>query len=109
MNQEHSRSQEREVKSLRYDRGMQDDDEVPDPIEILREAFTTLDGKHPELVAKIAQAMQSSRGQDSQLPAVEAAFREAAVSLVPVDKDAAETLFTIAEVLAQIPRYKLTK
>ena len=88
---------------------MQDDDEVPDPIEVLREAFITLDGKHPELVAKIADAMQASRGKDSQLPAVEVAFREAAVSLVPVDKDAAETLFTIAEVLAQIPRYKLTK
>ena len=76
-------------------------EDKPQPLEILRAAFLSLQQSHPEMVTRLSVAMTPSDGGDSSLPDVAAAFREAARALVPTDKDAAETLFTLAEVLAQ--------
>ena len=78
-----------------------DSEEDAPGLEILRDAFVALSESHPELVAKLSAVMESSRGERSALPVVEAGFREAARALLPTDRDAAETLFVLAEVLAQ--------
>jgi hypothetical protein len=73
--------------------------------EVIHEAFKSLQGSHPEVLARISSAIELARGQDSEIQNVEAAFREAAIALVPTDKGAAKTLFTVAETLAEISQY----
>jgi hypothetical protein len=60
-------------------------------------------------IARPIAAVESSRGNESPLPAVEAVFREAARALLPTDRDAAETLFTFAEVLGARSNYAARK
>lgn len=77
-------------------------------IEAVREAFKTLQGSHPELLANLSAALTANRGKASEAPKVTAALRDAAVSLAPTDKDAARILFTLAELLAEVSREKQT-
>lgn len=62
---------------------------------VLREAFKALHGSHPEVMTKIAATVAAARGQPSQVPIVEAAFRDAGKALMATDKDAAQALFTV--------------
>jgi hypothetical protein len=71
-------------------------------LEAVREAFKTLQGSHPEALAKLAAALTASRGQGSGAPNVTSALRNAAVSLAPTDADGARILFTLAELLAEV-------
>jgi hypothetical protein len=73
-------------------------------MQAIREAFKQLQGSHPEVLSKLSAALSANRGQGFGAPKVEAALREAAVSLIPTDKDAAETLFALAELLAEVSR-----
>jgi hypothetical protein len=72
---------------------------------VIREAFVALQGSHPEVLARISSAIKAASGQDSNVALVEAAFRDAALALVPTDKSAAGTLFKVAETLAEISDY----
>jgi len=81
---------------------MEYDSEV---IEVIREAFVALQGSHPEVLARISAAIEIARGHDSELQEIEAVFRDAAKALVPSDKAAAQTLFKVAETLAEISTY----
>jgi hypothetical protein len=76
---------------------------TPQPLAILRAAFLSLQQSHPEMVTRLSAAMLS----DSSPPGVESEFRDTAVALVPIDREAAETLFTVAEVIAQIALARL--
>ena len=71
-------------------------------LEAVREAFKTLQGSHPEALAKLSAALAASRGQGSSAPNVTAALRDAAMSLGTTDKDAARILLTLAELLAEV-------
>ena len=73
-------------------------------LEAVREAFKTLQGSHPEALAKLSAALKASRGKGSGAPSVSAALRDAAASLAPTDTDAARILFTLAELLAEVSR-----
>lgn len=75
-------------------------------MEAVREAFKTLQGSHPEVLAKLSAALTESRGRGSGTPKVTAALRDAAVSLAPTDKESARILFTLAELLAEVSRSK---
>jgi hypothetical protein len=76
-------------------------DETAEVAEVIRAAFEALQGRHPEVVARISSAIESvEKVQD-----VEAAFRAAAIGLVPTDKEAAGVLFKVAETLAEISTY----
>ena len=77
----------------------------PEVMRVLREAFTALHGSHPEVMAKIADVIEAARGHESPIPIVEAAFRDAGKALLPTDRDAAQTLFRVAETLAEISTY----
>jgi predicted transcriptional regulator len=73
--------------------------------EVIREAFKTLQGSHPDVLARISSVIESTRGDDSEIQTVEATFRDAAKALMPTDRGAAQTLFTVAETLAEISQY----
>ena len=79
----------------------------PEIIAAIRDALAALQDSHPDVLVKVAAAVRAAKGRNFKLPELEAAFREAAATVVPSDKSAAETLFTMAELLAQIPREKL--
>jgi hypothetical protein len=71
----------------------------------IREAFSELQGSHPDVLARISSAMESARGHDSEIQTVEVTFRDAAKALVATDKGVAQTLFKAAETLAEIANY----
>lgn len=72
---------------------------------VIREAFAALQTSHPEVLARISSAIDAARGRDSNASSIEAAFRDAAKALVLTDPGAAQTLFTVAETLAEISTY----
>jgi len=80
------------------------DDQQHEGMEAIREAFKALGVSHSVALAKLDAALKSGRRPNSKVPHVEAALRNGAVSLVPLDKVAAETLFTLAEMLKQAQR-----
>jgi hypothetical protein len=80
-------------------------DETAEITEVIRAAFNELQGLHPEVLSRISSAIESARGHDSEIQEIEVAFRDAAKSLVPTHKSAAQTLFQVAETLAEIANY----
>jgi hypothetical protein len=77
-------------------------DEAPDP-EILAgvaEALKALNQTQPTLILEITAAIRSPARGCKKFASVEAAASKAAAAVMPTDPDAAETLFTIAELLA---------
>jgi hypothetical protein len=80
-------------------------DETAEVAEVIRAAFATLQGRHPDVVARISAAIGALGGGDSNVHDIESAFRTAAIGLVPGDKDAAQVLFKVAETLAEIATY----
>jgi hypothetical protein len=92
-----------------YNRTMDFDQEV---VDIIREAFVALQDSHPAIMAQIAAAVEAARvdasangDQYSKIQNVEAAFRSAGKALLPTDRDAAQTLFKVAETLGEITAY----
>jgi hypothetical protein len=73
-------------------------------LEAVRDAFKTLQGSHPEVLAKLSAALSASRSQPSGAPQVTVALRDAAALLSVTDEDAARILFTLAELLAEVSR-----
>jgi len=79
----------------------------PEVMEVIRKAFTALERSHPDVLVRISSAIEAVRGQTSQLPVVEAVFRDAGKALIATDKPAAQILFKVAETLAEISTYRL--
>ena len=77
----------------------------PEVEEVIRKAFTALERTHLDVLVRISSAIEEARGQTSQLPIVEAAFRDAGKALLATDSNAAQTLFRVAETLAEISTY----
>jgi hypothetical protein len=80
-------------------------DESEEVAEVIRAAFAALQGSHPEVLARISSALDAARREDSNASTIEAAFRDAAKVLLATDAGAAQTLFTVAETLAEISTY----
>jgi hypothetical protein len=73
----------------------------PQVMEVIRKAFTALERSHPDVLVRISSAIEASHGDTSRLSIVEAAFRDAGKALLTTDKGAAQTLFRVAETLAE--------
>ena len=73
----------------------------PQVMEVIRKAFTALERSHPDVLVRISSAIEASLGDTSRLSIVEAAFRDAGKALLTTDKGAAQTLFRVAETLAE--------
>jgi hypothetical protein len=79
-----------------------DSDDVPDPeiLAAITEALEALNQTQPALILEITEAIHARGGGRKKMANVEAAARKAATAVMPTDPAAAETLFTIAELIA---------
>jgi hypothetical protein len=79
-------------------------DEAPDPeiLAAIAEALEALNKTEQALILEITAAIQAPGHGRKKLASVEAAARKAAAAVMPIDPDAARTLFTLAELLALV-------
>ena len=75
---------------------------APDPeiLAAIAEALEALNQTQPALILEITAALRGPGRGRKKFASVEAAARKAAAAVMPTDPSAAETLFTIAELLA---------
>jgi hypothetical protein len=81
---------------------MESDDEAADPaiLAAIADALESLNQTHPALILEITAAIHGAGRGRKKMANVEAAARKAATAVIASDPGAAETLFTIAELLA---------
>jgi len=86
----------------RQDGGACLSDDAPDPeiLAAIADARDALNQTQPALILEITAAIHARGGGRKKFAKVEAAARKAATAVMPTGPDAAETLFTIAELLA---------
>ena len=79
-------------------------DDAPDPeiLAAIAEALDALNQTQPALILEITEAIRAPGRGRKKFASVEAAARKAATAVFPTDPEAAETLFTIAELLALV-------
>jgi hypothetical protein len=73
---------------------------IPMPLTAIAEALAPLNETQPALILEITTAIQAPSHGRKKIASVEAAARKVATAALPADPDAADTLFTIAELLA---------
>ena len=79
---------------------MSDDAPDPDIIAAITDAVEALNETQPDLIVEITEAIRAPGRGRKKFANVEAAARKAGAAVIATDPDAAETLFTIAELLA---------
>jgi hypothetical protein len=81
---------------------MENDDDAPDPdvLAAIADALEALSDTQPALILEITEAIRAPGRGPKKFANVEAVARKAAAAVTPTDPLAAETLFTIAELLA---------
>jgi hypothetical protein len=79
-------------------------DNAPEPeiLAAIAQALEALNETQPALIIEITEAIRSRGGGRKKFAKVEAAARKAAKAVMPIDPEAAETLFTIAELLGLV-------
>jgi hypothetical protein len=65
------------------------------------DAMPNLKEVDPAPVVKLESAMKSARGRAEKIPEVEKALCEASTALRPVDADAAESFFILANIMTE--------
>ena len=77
-------------------------DDAPDPevLAAIAEALNALNQTQPSLIFEITEAIHARGGGRKKMANVEAAARKAATAVITADPEAAETLLTLAELLA---------
>jgi hypothetical protein len=79
-----------------------DDAPNPEVLAAIADALDALNETQPDLILEITEAIQAPGRGRKRFASVEAAARKAATAVMPTDPAAAETLFTIAELLALV-------
>jgi hypothetical protein len=79
-----------------------ENDDAPDPkiLAAIADALDALNQSQPALILEITEAIRAPGRGRKQFASVEAAARRAATAVFLTDPEAAETLFSIAELLA---------
>jgi hypothetical protein len=77
-------------------------DDTPDPeiLAAIADALDALNQTQSALILEITEAIRAPGRGRKKFASVEAAARKAATAVMPTDPEAAETLFTLAELLA---------